>query len=1744
MRQGVNEATQTLGSLESSAKSIATNVAGYLTGALSVGAFAGKLIAVQREFDVLNSSLITVTGSSSAAAREFAWIKQFAAETPYGLNQVTEAFVKMKSLGLDASKEALQSYGNTASAMGKSLNQMIEAVADASTGEFERLKEFGIKARQQGDQVSLTFQGITKSIGNNAAEITKYLQEIGNNQFASAMAERAKTLDGAISNLGDTWDELFRTINQNNAGGLIFDSVKLASGAISDAIDILNAMNRATGENARQTGAAAAIQEGLAVTFETVAVLGTNLAYVLEGIGREIGGLAAQAVAAAQLDFSAAAEIGRLMKSDAEAARAAVDAQAEAIINARANASEYRQVLENAKKGTADYNATVGRLIEMQNAGKISAQDFRTAVESLQPAAKSAASATTAVAVATKGAGDAAKKAAQEAARLAGASEKTNAAWRDSITHEAQKITEAADKTTASLREQYETLGLTTAELANYRAAKLDTASAAEAHAAAELETASVLLDLQNQLPDVARSYRELASARRAASAQLSEQAQLTRASAEKQANIDAAQAAEENAAKAAQEWQRTADAIEDALIDALMEGGKSGKEYIEGLFRSMVLRPVVQAIVQPVAGSITSAMRFGAPEAGGAGGNLLSMASNLSSLSNLGSIGGSLGMMAGSFGAGTTMTATQLGNLANAGLVSPGAATAGWGAANLGPGLAAYGLGQKYGVLGGVAGGVGTSALVGGIGGLASGAGFMSGAGSALAGLGPAGWAAIAAGAILGSVMGNKKPSDKAAWATYDPTRDSVTHVGSMTGKKDPGQEARDQTAALAQLVGAFGDMTGITQQLRITTGARDGVRVAMDDWRTPTRTPGHDDQYGQGGVVGYGSDRASAIKAMLDDLVDEGTLPQATIDAWRSLKTDTLGAAREADELVGALGLLVAGYDAATIERANLLQTEGEALESALGRMQAIESALSGTALPGDAMAQSAAAMVKEFERLNQAVPLSAEALGQVISGLDLTTAEGRATYQSLMALAPAFLELQAAQESLYNSLLTDQQRLMLASGDLAGAFEHLGVAAPKSRAELLALIDGLDGTTSAGAKLKAQVLGLAPAFLEVEAGIQQMLSDVGINLGEFQTTLRDALLGRTDAVDAGHALATMVIDGVYNGIADTYAQQITDLVASQIITPVVQAAVTGASITEIVSKDAIDSIVATANAAAAALNAVLADPAFRGAMAQISGAISGITVGAAVRVPSRPYTPPPREPAAQQYVAPTVAAEADPLLELLNERRRLEIELLRAQGREMEAASLARAEATKGFHGAALAAYDFNRALERQIEATQRAAQVAAERDGLERQLLQVQGDTAGLRARDLAALDESNRALQQHIWAMQDQADAAAKAAQIERDRMAAADNALREAENNLRAAYNREAGELRQTITQLEGFTRSLRDLKRELMGGSLSPLGIFGRRDELSRQFADVAARAAAGDEQAMGELSGLTSQYLSVVQDSASSAEDYYRKFAAVRRTLDDTQSVAERELDATQAQLATLDRQVSALITINDSVLSVRDAINAFLTALTAQTIAASVSGYVSSQVSAASSYAASGGVLDSSAAKPSTVRESQIAKLYESNLGRVADAGGLAYYAKTDMSISQIASSLSASAEAAARAISKDAQNQFIEDVNKSLGLSTTIKAFASGGYHVGGLRLVGEQGPELEVTGPARIYSADQTRAMLGGSNEEMVRELRALRAELAELKAASAATARSTSDTARIMTRVTNGGNAMLTETAA
>lgn len=229
--RGLRQTRDELGRFQGKAKDT-SNVLGALrrsmleawgarTALNGLAGLAKFVVHTNVEFQRLGASLKTVTGSSEAAGVAFEMIKKFARDTPFSVQEVTTAFVRLKALGLDAGTDSLLSYGNTASAMGKNVLDFVEAVADASTFEFERLKEFGIKASQQGDQVSFTFQGHTTTIRKSADEVQKYLKGIGLKQFAGAMDEQMKTLGGAFANLNDAVEQFAVEVGESGLAPVI-----------------------------------------------------------------------------------------------------------------------------------------------------------------------------------------------------------------------------------------------------------------------------------------------------------------------------------------------------------------------------------------------------------------------------------------------------------------------------------------------------------------------------------------------------------------------------------------------------------------------------------------------------------------------------------------------------------------------------------------------------------------------------------------------------------------------------------------------------------------------------------------------------------------------------------------------------------------------------------------------------------------------------------------------------------------------------------------------------------------------------------------------------------------------------------------------------------------------------------------------------------------------------------------------------------------------------------------------------------------------------------------------------------------------------------------------------------------------------------------------------------------------------------------------------------------------------------
>lgn len=349
----IEEAQRDAGtSAEDAGAAIRASLGSALAG-LSVAGFLQQVVSAQREFDKLNASLKTAVGSTDAAAEAFGALERFASTTPYSMQQAVEGFVKLRNMGLDPSERALRSYGNTAAAMGKDLDQMIEAVADAATGEFERLKEFGIKASQENGKVSLTFKGTTTTIVNSATEIEKYLMRLGEVDFASAMAERASTLDGAVSNFGDTWTATMRTISQGGIGQAAQEGLTGFSAALEDLQHMLDAVSEAANRQQGALSVASGIHITLTTIFEALTVTGLNVAYVFKQIGMGIGGAAAQATALAQGNWEQVKEIRRLMAADMARDRAEVDAQSAAILGAAEKARKAAAAAP-AKQGATD----------------------------------------------------------------------------------------------------------------------------------------------------------------------------------------------------------------------------------------------------------------------------------------------------------------------------------------------------------------------------------------------------------------------------------------------------------------------------------------------------------------------------------------------------------------------------------------------------------------------------------------------------------------------------------------------------------------------------------------------------------------------------------------------------------------------------------------------------------------------------------------------------------------------------------------------------------------------------------------------------------------------------------------------------------------------------------------------------------------------------------------------------------------------------------------------------------------------------------------------------------------------------------------------------------------------------------------------------------------------------------------------------------------------------------------------
>ncbi|OZV96547.1 hypothetical protein CAY57_07320 [Heyndrickxia coagulans] len=218
-------------------------------------------IGANADMETYLNTLTVVMKSHKKAAQTLAWAKDFANKTPFETDEIVDATAKLQSYGMNA-KKILPQIGDMSSVMGKSLDQGVEAIADAQTGELERLKEFGITKDMIVKQAQKMRLGM---VVNNKGQITdqkKFNQALFGlmkERYSGGMKMQSQTWKGMLSNIrgfmSTAMQQLSQPIFQKLENGLrkimpLFDGLTgLMSG---DTKAFADSLNKVFGETAGQ----------------------------------------------------------------------------------------------------------------------------------------------------------------------------------------------------------------------------------------------------------------------------------------------------------------------------------------------------------------------------------------------------------------------------------------------------------------------------------------------------------------------------------------------------------------------------------------------------------------------------------------------------------------------------------------------------------------------------------------------------------------------------------------------------------------------------------------------------------------------------------------------------------------------------------------------------------------------------------------------------------------------------------------------------------------------------------------------------------------------------------------------------------------------------------------------------------------------------------------------------------------------------------------------------------------------------------------------------------------------------------------------------------------------------------------------------------------------------------------------------------------------------------------------------
>ena len=525
-------------------------------------------------FQSLGISIKDAQGNALSADKVFAQLSDRFADSADGANKTAVAVALLGKNGADlvpllnGGSQALKDLGDEATKLGIVLGP-----------------DFAKKAEDFNDnlhKISLAGQGLAVSLGDNLVSLL--------GEMSSEMA-KAAVESGKLAAVWAGFETFWYGPKLLQANKLMLEQTEKLTSAETELA------------NARASGNANAIrwQQTRVDWLKTEIAKTTELRNTLEADKTK---KTASAAAAPTQDSAAIKAAAAALHTTAKA----VSTLDDAFVAGRTAAKDWAKSFEDFRKIAAEAAAEVGGLskAEALRLTYLNSNGYLNASEPMRQLALAEADA----AINAEKLAKATKLSAKEALEAVNS-------YADSVEAQ-QKAADTLREQVVAEREHVAAIGLSVEAIAELVAAKYEDQAVSK-------DNLATLADTVDATGTMGAAYRQQAK-------DLRELAALKRSGALKETIVEANKKIDE-------ENKRTAEKLESAITDGLMRGFENGKsiaenfrDTVENMFRTMVLRPVVQATVN------TGLQALGIPGVGGAGGGaggLLNSASNLNSLYN-----------------------------------------------------------------------------------------------------------------------------------------------------------------------------------------------------------------------------------------------------------------------------------------------------------------------------------------------------------------------------------------------------------------------------------------------------------------------------------------------------------------------------------------------------------------------------------------------------------------------------------------------------------------------------------------------------------------------------------------------------------------------------------------------------------------------------------------------------------------------------------------------------------------------------------------------------------------------------------------------------------------------------------------------------------------------------------------------------------------------------------------------------